>query len=30
MENSVLWHYRSPQGDELAAALAELEALDHA
>lgn len=26
MENSVLWHYRSPQGDELAAALAELEA----
>jgi transketolase len=26
MENSVLWHYRSPQGPELAAALAELEA----
>jgi transketolase len=24
MENSVLWHYRSPQGDELAAALKEL------
>ncbi len=24
MENSVLWHYRSPQGDELHAALAEL------
>lgn len=24
MENSVLWHYRSPQGTELAAALAEL------
>ena len=24
MENSVLWHYRSPQGDEFAAALAEL------
>jgi transketolase len=24
MENSVLWHYRSPQGDELEAALAEL------
>jgi transketolase len=24
MENSVLWHYRSPQGAELAAALAEL------
>jgi transketolase len=26
MENSVLWHYRSPQGDELAKALVELEA----
>jgi transketolase len=25
MEDSLLWHYRSPQGDELAAALAELE-----
>ncbi len=24
MENSVLWHYRSPQGDEFRAALAEL------
>ena len=24
MENSVLWHYRSPQGDEFAAAMAEL------
>ena len=24
MENSVLWHYRSPQGEELAAALREL------
>jgi len=24
MENSVLWHYRSPQGDELKAALLEL------
>jgi transketolase len=24
MENSVLWHYRAPQGEELAAALAEL------
>jgi transketolase len=24
MENSVLWHYRSPQGDELEAALLEL------
>ena len=24
MENSVLWHYRSPQGDEFQAALAEL------
>lgn len=26
MENSVLWHYRSAQGDEFAAALAELDA----
>jgi len=26
MENSVLWHYRSAQGEEFAAALAELEA----
>ena len=25
MENSVLWHYRSPQGDEYTAALSELE-----
>jgi transketolase len=25
MENTVLWHYRSPQGEEFAAALAELE-----
>jgi transketolase len=25
MENSVLWHYRTPQGDEYAAAVAELE-----
>jgi transketolase len=25
MENSVLWHYRSPQGEELKAAMAELE-----
>jgi transketolase len=24
MEHSVLWHYRSPQGEELAAALKEL------
>ena len=30
MEHSVLWHYRSPQGDELAAALAELEGSRHA
>jgi transketolase len=28
MESQVLWHYRSPQGDELAAALAELDAAD--
>lgn len=27
MENSVLWHYRSPKGQELEAALRELEAL---
>ena len=26
MENQVLWHYRSPQGSELAAALSEVEA----
>ncbi len=26
MENSVLWHYRSPQGEEFEAALAELDA----
>jgi transketolase len=25
MENKVLWHYRSPQGEEYEAALAELE-----
>ena len=30
MENSVLWHYRSPQGDELKAALRELGATDNA
>jgi transketolase len=30
MEHSVLWHYRSPQGEELAAALAELEGTSHA
>jgi len=30
MEHSVLWHYRSPQGDELAAALAELGGSTHA
>lgn len=29
MENEVLWHYRSPQGEELAAALRELD-LQHA
>ena len=28
MENQVLWHYRSPQGDEFADALAELDAND--
>lgn len=28
MENSVLWHYRSPQGEEYEAALAELEAME--
>ena len=28
MEHKVLWHYRSPQGEELAAALAELDAGD--
>jgi transketolase len=26
MENSILWHYRTPQGEEYAAAVAELEA----
>jgi transketolase len=30
MENSVLWHYRSPQGDELRAALQELEGASNA
>jgi hypothetical protein len=25
MENTVLWHYRSPQGEEFQAAMAELE-----
>jgi transketolase len=30
MENSVLWHYRSPQGDEFAAAVRELELSRHA
>jgi len=30
MENSVLWHYRSPQGEEYAAAVAALEAARHA
>jgi len=28
MEHSVLWHYRTPQGDEFAAALAELDRLE--
>jgi len=28
MENQVLWHYRAPAGEELAAALAELEVVD--
>jgi transketolase len=28
MENQVLWHYRAPAGEELAAALSELEAAD--
>lgn len=28
MENTVLWHYRSPQGEEFDAALAELQAVD--
>ena len=27
MENTVLWHYRTPQGDEYTAACAELDAL---
>lgn len=26
MENNILWHYRTPQGEEYDAALAELEA----
>ena len=26
MENNILWHYRTPQGEEYAAALKELEA----
>ena len=26
MENSVLWHYRSPKGEEFEAAMKELEA----
>jgi transketolase len=30
MENSVLWHYRSPQGEELEAALKELQSSDDA
>jgi len=30
MENSVLWHYRSPQGAEFLAAIAELERANHA
>jgi transketolase len=30
MENSVLWHYRSPQGEEFKAAMAELERADNA
>ncbi len=30
MENSVLWHYRTPQGEEFEAALRELEANTHA
>ena len=30
MENTVLWHYRTPQGDEFEAALRELEAGVHA
>jgi len=25
MENQLLWHYRTPQGDEFSAALAELD-----
>ena len=27
MENDILWHYRTPQGEEYEAALRELEAL---
>jgi transketolase len=30
MEDQVLWHYRSPQGDEFSAALTELESADYA
>jgi transketolase len=30
MENQVLWHYRSPQGDEFSAALNELGCVDYA
>ena len=30
MENTVLWHYRSPQGEEFAAALRELEEAENA
>lgn len=29
MENSVLWHYRTPQGDEYSAACRELDSLDN-
>ena len=28
MENSVLWHYRSPQGEEYEDAISEVEAID--
>ena len=28
MENNILWHYRSPQGDEYKDAMAELEKND--
>lgn len=30
MEHSVLWHYRSPQGEEMLAAMAELDRSPHA